>query len=355
MGVARDLNDHTVLYQAINQMVQTNAPDVSGFQRKQSYMDETLDAVISNSKKQLLDARSDPYADLTMIDTGASTGYVHNATRSSISNSGMSDLSGFTKIGDLTSNGGLAAAFNGTTNEGKASCAAKLGAQSQCFIGIDFGPSGPPETITEINVYPSSDVGLTDASHLEQFYIRSHSSAPSGGGEGTAQSADLFPSTTPDQTGVVNITGLNIAPGAANRYVWAVFRPAGNNTCYVAEMQFNPNSGSDDIDLRSTQFTATAVPTSGFYLGLVEPAAAITYGVDFLVDISRTGGSEWEALTLEKLTETEILVESNPLTVDVAWGTVDFTGTSGQDGKSRIRTANTSEVELFASTFGMEG
>jgi hypothetical protein len=65
-----------------------------------------------------------------------------------------------TRIGDLTSGGGLAAGFDGTTSQAVAASAKNAGGQTQGFIGKDWG-SGNTKTVTGFIAYGSNDLGFT--------------------------------------------------------------------------------------------------------------------------------------------------------------------------------------------------
>ena len=70
------------------------------------------------------------------------------------------DASGETLIGNSTSAGGLAAAFDGDNSEGYATCAAA--GSSPGTIGVDWG-SGNTKTITQVLIVGSSDYGYSSA------------------------------------------------------------------------------------------------------------------------------------------------------------------------------------------------
>ena len=64
-----------------------------------------------------------------------------------------------TPIGDMTNNGGLAAAFDGTTSQATASCAVKLVGGGTVYIGKDWG-SGNSKIIGKFVIWGSSDNGF---------------------------------------------------------------------------------------------------------------------------------------------------------------------------------------------------
>ncbi len=65
-----------------------------------------------------------------------------------------------TRIGDMTSGGGLAAAFDGTTSQAEGSSARNSGSQTIGYVGKDWG-SGVTKTVTGFIAYGSNDLGFT--------------------------------------------------------------------------------------------------------------------------------------------------------------------------------------------------
>lgn len=101
------------------------------------------------------------------------------------------DGSGFTKIGDMTSNGGLAASFDLDNNEAKAQCSAANGASAgpvfiNRFCGIDLG-AGNEKQIHSATTYGSNDVGYGNnpASRSMNVWLYASNVAPTGEGDGT--------------------------------------------------------------------------------------------------------------------------------------------------------------------------
>lgn len=64
-----------------------------------------------------------------------------------------------TAIGDMVNNGGLAAAFDGTTSQATASCAVKTVGGGTVYIGKDWG-SGNSKIIGKFVIWGSSDNGF---------------------------------------------------------------------------------------------------------------------------------------------------------------------------------------------------
>lgn len=136
------------------------------------------------------------------------------------------DRTAGTNIGDMTVSGGLAAAFDGTTNQAKASSAQKSNGAGYC--GKDWGATSYVYTMAV--VYPTNDLGFTNNSTVTVTMYGSNSS-PASGTDGTSLgSTGSIADTTSAQT--INITNTN-----AYRYVWVYVDGTGASDTYFAELQ----------------------------------------------------------------------------------------------------------------------
>lgn len=119
-------------------------------------------------------------------------------------------------IGDMTSGGGLAAAFNGATNTTSASCADSSGFVITGYVGTDLG--GSPSRINRVRIYGSNNVGFwsgTDQTIEAKLYASN--SAPVDKQNGTLLGAISFTDTGNESAGrdIYSNDALT-----AWRYVW---------------------------------------------------------------------------------------------------------------------------------------
>lgn len=199
-----------------------------------------------------------------------------------------------TPIGDMTGSGGLAAAFDGITNQARAACATEniTGSVSvataislSSFVGKNYGP---PAAINLATIFPSSDLGLsggTQTNDTTTSIIATVTINLRGKGTAPASPADgVLLGTTgviANPTGPVTINSTDTATAYA--YVWfeivsnATITHAAKplttytfyNTCAEAQF-FTPSTGTSNgvtIQLLGPDLLYT-VPVRTWRLGL---------------------------------------------------------------------------------------
>ena len=112
----------------------------------------------------MIDGILDEFEDETAVDTGGSTNETYNATLDLYNNKGASEQAvaqgAGTAIGDMTENGGLAAAFDSTTSQTFVNSATKTGASG--IVGKDWG-AGVTKLIDKFKAYGPSTEGFFDS------------------------------------------------------------------------------------------------------------------------------------------------------------------------------------------------
>lgn len=93
----------------------------------------------------------------------------------------ITDYSSYTKIGDMTTGGGLAASFDGTLHQGAGASSRKT---SSGYVGIDFGASNA-QKICKIVGYSTTDNGFSSFTSTPTLNAYASNSAPSGPTDGT--------------------------------------------------------------------------------------------------------------------------------------------------------------------------
>lgn len=122
-----------------------------------------------------------------------------------------------TAIGDMTSNGGLAAAFDGTTSQAFLASAFRNANQQITYIGKDWG-AGNTKTVTGFRAYGSSDKGFKNNSYPNiTITIYGKATAPSSATDGTSLGS-VGPTT--DSNGLIMEKLTGITTTTAYRYHW---------------------------------------------------------------------------------------------------------------------------------------
>ena len=136
----------------------------------------------------------------------------------------------YTPIGDLTSNGGLAAAFNNTTSESDAQSAQKSTVAATGYIGLNM--SATPQVVANAIMYPSNVSGFSTGGAGLTFNLRGKQTAPSSSTDGTLLGSTIV---SHDQLDSVNIVSNDIATAYA--YVWVEMVSSSSVNFLCAELQ----------------------------------------------------------------------------------------------------------------------
>lgn len=178
---------------------------------------------------------------------------VDNPTEKPSASAGTAYTEG-SNIGDMTDTGGLAAGFDGVTDQVYTSSASKAGTSNiTAWIGKDWG-AGVTKTIKEFRLYGSSDYGFVTAGDGNGITIKLQ-----GATEPTfASPVDLW-----TQTNVVNSTGLmievlepSITTTTAYRCHRILFTEttgySGSHAVTIAEFDFEKDIPNGNYDLYYT-------------------------------------------------------------------------------------------------------
>ena len=143
-----------------------------------------------------------------------------------------------TAIGNMTSNGGLAAAFNGNNNQAYAQNSVVLTGSAPAFIGKDWG-SGNTKTITGVKTWGSNETGYSGVGAATSHFLYGSNSAPTGTSDGTL--ITTLVTNTADVNGTnpfVYLTGIDAT--TAYRYHWLTITTPSNSTgqTIVCELEF---------------------------------------------------------------------------------------------------------------------
>lgn len=139
-----------------------------------------------------------------------------------------------TALGNMTANGGLAAAFNGTTSQTQAaSCAKGISDSGYAnYVGKDWG-AGNTKIISGFNVYGPNDTNILGAAGGTNIKLQGSSDNFSSSVVDLI-AAIAFP--TGSSQSLNTITGIDMS--TAYRYHRLVINGNGSNTAAVAELIF---------------------------------------------------------------------------------------------------------------------
>jgi hypothetical protein len=136
-----------------------------------------------------------------------------------------------TNIGDLTAGGGLAAAFDGVTNQALAACATKV-ASTDAYIGKTLAA---PRAFGQAIVYGSNDAGFYNGTTSVTITVfGKQGAAPANSLDGTALGTTGSFTDTADESAGRTITSTNTS--TLWDHLWVRISNA-SGTVYVAELQ----------------------------------------------------------------------------------------------------------------------
>jgi hypothetical protein len=150
---------------------------------------------------------------------------------------GQTEITYSTAIGDYTSNGGLAAAFDGTTDQTAAASAATSGANQDGYIGDDAG-AGNSHKINGVKIWGSNNAGYTSGTTNFDVELYGSNSAPSSSTDGTLIVTLESNHTGGNVTDPLDYTSSPTWTPVAYRYNWVrINRVSGADINYMAELE----------------------------------------------------------------------------------------------------------------------
>lgn len=150
----------------------------------------------------------------------------------------VEDYSGKAKIGDMTYGGGLAAAFDGNTNQGFNAGAKSSGDPG--YVGVDLGV-GNSAIPCKAKFYSSNDYGWTGgAGGNVNIQLFGSNSSPGNATDGTELGATGSSADQPNgSTGTRTLNEVDLITTTAYRYLWAAIIITGSDDVFMAEVQLN--------------------------------------------------------------------------------------------------------------------
>lgn len=291
---------------------------------------------VASDRIGLEDGIADPYTDETDINNSSSSNESHNSSstfyKSSLSVSGSAeDLSSKTYFGGMSGNGGLSAAFDGTTSQTYQNSAS--GSGSPGTIGVALG-SGNGFVLAQAKIYAPSNTGMNAPNGIK---IYGNSSASASGGT-LLHTGSIGSGTAATATFTINNT-----TSYENYYAEFLFS---SGTVYCAELELF--SGTlQNMTLVSNSFTADAAPASAIIGVQTVENESITINTDLTAEVSRDGGTNFTSCTL--VLNTELGATSTKYYESAS--TDISSQPSGTSMVYRIKTLNTKDIEVHGVTF----
>ena len=242
-----------------------------------------------------------------------------------------------TPIGNMTINGGLAAAFDGETSETDSTSARGPGSTGTTYIGKDWG-SGITRTLTGFKLYGTSDRGVfSDGDYSGTVYLEGSSDNFSS----DINSLGSVGFTDSNSVIIEKTSGLTTA-NAYRYHRLKIVRSGGTGENLAAEAEFFEGvSGAVDVTVDSTTTTAEAQPDSAFLVVWQEGVAPVTLNSDLKGWVSRDGGATY---TQVALTEEANLANGRVLT-----GNADISAQpAGTSMRWRLSTHNGKGMKFHA-------
>lgn len=267
---------------------------------------------------------------------GDSTNAAHNSSGTfyaptTLVSGSPQDLSSKSYFGNMTSNGGVAASFNGTTSQNYQSSSSTT--SQPATVGVALG-SGYGFPLTQAKVYAPNNTGYNAPNGIK---IYGNSSASTTGGTllFTATAGTDY-SNGPSSD--VSTFAVNSSTSYENYYAELLFS---SGAAYLAELELF--SGTlQNMTILSNSFTATSAPSSTVIGLQTVESAYCTPNTDFTAEVSRDGGTTFTACTLA-LKST--LGASNTKYYESA-ATDISSQPSGTSMKYRIKTLNNKNIQV---------
>jgi hypothetical protein len=311
---------------------------------RQVLMNAINGAKALTERQGIIDGYAEGFGSNDGINAGASSGYSYDASNKRIMNGvsagAMISAAAGSNIGNMTADGGLAAAFDGNLNQDFGACCTRVAANG--YVGKN--DSAAPKTVGSAIVYSGTN-GFDGVSTANTITISLYgkASAPASGTDGTLLgSVTLSGETNVYQS--VEIPSSNTTTAWAYRWIYITTTQATSPQVNISEVRFYSPDTYANIILAETGYdTLDFVPATLKATAVIEPIDAATLGTDVTMEVSRNNGATWTAAALTQIQTlgTKRLVESASISV---------TGqSSGSKPAFRFRTFNGKRVYLHGA------
>lgn len=194
-------------------------------------------------------------------------------------------------FGDMTANGGLAAAFNGTTSQ-DSSVSALRASVTSAYCGKAFSSA---QRISRVDTYGSNNAGYNGTNVSTTITIYGSNSSPANATDGTVLGSTTF--TDGNTTDQKQIT---CDPSTAYQYVWATLSTASASNLYFAEIKYFTVNDVTLVPPSSTSVSTAPTYMDAYFLWKDDSGSAVL-GTDLTVELSRDNGTTYTTATLTTL------------------------------------------------------
>lgn len=287
----------------------------------------------------------DGYAGSDGIKSGSSSNYTVDTSNKLVKPSTNTSTAG-TNIGDLTGNGGLAAAFNGNTNQASSACAfAALSTGVHAYVGKNFTTA---IGIASVTFYTATDQGLSANGAVScTVTLRGMHTAPSSASD--AGSTSLGSVVFTDSLSQQNKTITSNDAVTKWEYLWLDCAPGGTNpNCNIAEMQITVTP----TNLNMTVVTLAQIPYAApnWARIVAEIQASLTPTTDITAEASFDNESTYYAGALTLIGATTKDTGTAAYLYDTGYFRIPSTGIAGV--LARIKTLTNKAAPITRLGFG---
>lgn len=267
----------------------------------------------------------------TATPTSAIVSYVApTATNTQISTSGK------TPIGTMTENGGLAAAFDGTTSQANTASAAFAAVPAAGYtannVGIDWG-SGVTKTVVEFRLWAPNNTAVNGGGGGATIKLQ--------GSPDNSAWTDLYTSGTVLSSASSTLTvNSGITTTTAYRYHRIAINGNGTNGVLMAEVQFY-ESVFGNMTLVTTSQTADASVSKIRALVEYDNTASLTTTTDFTIEGTCNGGTNWAAASTYTVATAYSQAGRKVVETD------DISCTSGTSFAARLKTLTNKNMPTY--------
>lgn len=351
--------------------------------RKQTLLNRLLDEMSEATANRALNAQPDGFDDLTRIDTGNSSNYLHDPTRKTIGNPGILATASDADLWNGNAGAVYSDADISLTHSSHRSIRTDRVFEGDFAVEWDWTAGGDE---TMIGFYQSASDGsfnssgsLSSLPAASAAYVYYYSAQmgfhdPGNGSHGWTAGFEGIAAATV----VGNRCKLERVSDEIKFYVDDVLTHT-FTTDLTGDLRIaiaNGNSGTatdfDNIewsepgvagamDVWTIAYEADAVPTTGYALMLFEPVDEATYddgsnSGDVSIWLSRNDGADWEKAPAENIGTVEVPVAAGVQIVDAVYAEKAFaTGAGDQTVRLRFTHANGVHVEAHGLIVDAEG
>lgn len=270
-------------------------------------------AKIEGNSFAITDGIVDPFKNEELVDTVSSIGQIYQSSEGYYSNiSGMTSIpSGTgTPFGDMTLDGGILAAFDGSISQNYTSTANKSGGDG--YIGKTFSTA---QKISSVDIYSSNNFGFAagGSGNIDITLFGKMGSVPANSTDGINLGSVA---TFTDTNSLITKTIISNDLTTSWDHVWVRITDSNLVQVRIAELVFVDAGSASDLTLQSNAITATNVPTTAKIIYQLNPIDNLILNTDIIGSVSRDNGLTFsDAILVEKIKYTDgtIILESDSI------------------------------------------